>query len=385
MPDPTGTVWPLGDLYSTPEVRPAPSYGADDLDSFLIEGLPCGNRETRFFAYFGMPERTGDLPVPAMVLVHGGGGKAFAEWVRHWNAQGYAAIAMDWYGGVPEGETVEDRRQPWAPPAHPSFDNALDAPHNQWPYHGAAAVVLAHSYLRARPGVDPDRIGITGISWGGYLTSLVSGLDPRFAFAVPVYGCGFLDVGSAWVPDFERVGPEKARRWLELWDPKQYLPRADLPMLWVSGTNDFAYTPWMLDASARLKCGHNAFCIRVRMPHSHQDGWQPDEIAAFADSHLRGAPPLPRVAEWQPAAPGTRALARYESPEVIEKAAFCHTCDEGPWQEREWFAASAALDAEGLVIEAQVPAGATAWYMAATDRRGLLVSTPFAGPEFQDP
>ena len=32
----------------------------------------------------------------------------------------------------------------------------------------------------------------TGVSWGGYLTCIASSLDPRFAFAAPVYGCGAL-------------------------------------------------------------------------------------------------------------------------------------------------------------------------------------------------
>ena len=39
-----------------------------------------------------------------MVLVHGGGGTAEAEWVRIWNARGYAAISMDTCGCVPGGE-----------------------------------------------------------------------------------------------------------------------------------------------------------------------------------------------------------------------------------------------------------------------------------------
>ena len=29
-----------------------------------------------------------------MVLVHGGGGTAFKEWVEKWNARGYAAISI---------------------------------------------------------------------------------------------------------------------------------------------------------------------------------------------------------------------------------------------------------------------------------------------------
>ena len=40
---------------------------------------------------------------PAVVLVHGGGGKAFPQWVAKWAEEGYAAIAMDLGGKDGEG------------------------------------------------------------------------------------------------------------------------------------------------------------------------------------------------------------------------------------------------------------------------------------------
>ena len=47
----------------------------------------------------------------------------------------------------------------------------LDQPiTDQWTYQATSAVVLANSLLRTQPQVDPDRIGLTGISWGGYLS-----------------------------------------------------------------------------------------------------------------------------------------------------------------------------------------------------------------------
>ena len=52
------------------------------------------------------------------------------------------------------------------------------------------------SLLAAQPEADPDRIGITGISWGGYLTCIVAGLDGRLKLAVPLYARGKLGAGS---------------------------------------------------------------------------------------------------------------------------------------------------------------------------------------------
>ena len=67
---------------------------------------------------------------------------------------------------------------------------------NVWSYHAVANVIRAVSLIRSFKAVDPSRVGITGISWGGYLTCIVAGLDERLAVAVPVYGCGFLHENS---------------------------------------------------------------------------------------------------------------------------------------------------------------------------------------------
>ena len=64
--------------------------------------------------------------------------------------------------------------------------------------------VDAITWLAAQPWCS-GRVGMTGISWGGYLTSLVCGLDSRLKFAIPVYGCGHLGLESAWVEQFEKM------------------------------------------------------------------------------------------------------------------------------------------------------------------------------------
>ena len=117
-------------------------------------------------------------------------------------------------------------------------------------------------------------VGWTGISWGGYLTSIVSGVDSRFRFAAPVYGCGFLGEDSAWLKDFANLGPQRAQHWLDLWDPSQYLGRTKMPTLWVNGTNDFAYPPPSWRKSYRLTKGPRTLAYRVR-------------VHAKTNSHLR--------------------------------------------------------------------------------------------------
>lgn len=60
-----------------------------------------------------------------------------------------------------------------------------------WTYHAVAAILRGHSLLISCAEVDAERIGITGTSWGGYLTCITAGVDSALKAAVPVYGCGY--------------------------------------------------------------------------------------------------------------------------------------------------------------------------------------------------
>lgn len=369
------TPWDLKILSHRPKAYEAQTR-EPGVRALYFDSVPYKGKTTRVFAYYGAP--AGDK-LPAMVLVHGGNGTAFAEWIRIWNHRGYAAIAMDTCGYEPDRAPQDNL---WDPPKKrqgfggpecwdASFDTTGDPIADQWPYQAVAAVVLANSLIRSFPEVDPKRIGITGISWGGYLTDIVSGVDPRFRFAVPVYGCGFLGEDSHWVKDFNRIGPKKAKEWLSLWDPSLYLPNSNMPMLWVSGTNDPFYPLSSLRKSYHLPKGPRTLVIRVRMPHSHPDGALPKEIAAFADAILKRGEPLPRVL----AASGE--MVKFKSVRPITKAELNFTKDGGPWPQRKWDTVPAQLLQKTHRAQGSVPPDATAWYFNLFDSQGLMVSSDF--------
>ncbi len=370
--DPTGPMWDLAALSRPPAVRPAEGFAAEGLQAVFYDGLPFEGKPTRVFAWIGIPRVEPGQRVPGIVLVHGGGGTAFASWVQLWVQRGYAAISMDTCGCLPGGDHGKRPHDPLGGPWGWGGFDQIDWPReDQWTYHAIADAILAHSLLRSLPQVDPERTGVTGISWGGYLTSILAGVDPRFKFAVPVYGCGYY-LDTVFGDQVRALGKERAERWVRWWDPSNYLPQAAMPILWVTGSNDFAYTLPALQQSYRAARGPQTLCVRLRMPHGHGPaGEGPAEICTFADSFTRGGAPLARITGQ--GREGDSVWAGFDARVPVVRAELNYTCDRGKWQDRKWDAVPARLEAAGRVT-ATLPAGTVVYYLNLVDERNLVVS-----------
>ncbi len=99
--------------------------------------------------------------------------------------------------------------------------------------------IRAIDYLVSRPEVDPERIGVTGLSGGGTQTSYIAALDDRVVAASPA--CYITGLG--WL--FASIGPQDAeqnfnRGVLNRIDHGDFLiARAPKPTLVVATTRDF--------------------------------------------------------------------------------------------------------------------------------------------------
>jgi cephalosporin-C deacetylase-like acetyl esterase len=366
-PDRVGP-WDLEHLRTVPQYTWGEAAGS--VREIYYENEPYQGRPTRVFAYYVCPSQ-GEGPFPAMVLVHGGGGTAFAEWASLWAERGYAALAMDLAGCGPDRQPLPDG----GPGQGHEFkfrefsDNTVG---DMWTYHAVAAEVRGHSLLASFAEVDANRIGVTGISWGGYLTCILAGVDDRLRVAVPVYGCGFLHENSAWIPIFDKMTPELRDRWVQYFDPSQYLPLVRCPLLMINGTNDFAYPLDSYRKSYRAVPGNKQLCVTVRMPHSHPAGWAPQEIGLFVDSVLRQGLPLPKIGAL--ACGGEHARAEFESQAPVVQAQLHYTTDQGPWQERQWQTES--VQVTGPAVTAPLPAARPlVCFVTLRDERGAVVSS----------
>ena len=371
-------LWDKKELFKLPKMTPATDLTfdfdyADNVKPIYLEGIDFKGQPTCFFAWLGLPKgASADKKVPGVVLVHGGGGTAFVQWVEEWTERGYAAIAMDTVGCRPvqrfEGANCRVDLKGDRPGMIHDFDWEAANIKDGWTAHAVATVIRSHSFLRSLPEVDADRIGITGISWGGYLTCITSAVDERFACAVPVYGCGFLG-------EFEGPVKNAPESWLKLCDPCMFLCSVKCPILFVNRPVDTAYywEQWlrssMLPPKALRSC-------RLGFGHSHAAGRVP-EAPLFLDVFCKGAPKLPTL-DKQSVVDGV-LTAKFQSESPVERATFAWSEDDDsvPAPQRNWQEAPAEI--KGNIIFAPVPTNAKRFYLNLFDARGGVVSTEGAG------
>ena len=357
-------------------------------------------KDTEVFAFYASPITIGaakpGAKFPGVVLIHGGGGTAFAEWTQLWAKRGYAAIAMDLNGSRPPEPVYDDKgmaksnahdqktrtRLPNGGPPHghpEKFDSIGGDTSDDWPFHAAASVMRAHSLLRSFAEVDAEHTAVTGISWGGYTTCLVASLDDRFKAAVPVYGCGYLHQGeSVQKPSIDKLG-DRAALWVKEYDPGSLLPRCHVPILFVNGTNDVHYVLDSYMKSFNAVPGEKHIRIQINMPHGHPPGWAPQEIGLFIDTYCRAGTPLPEPSV--PVIEGDQVKVTLKASAKIKEAKLNYTTDSGPRAKRTWKSVPASTSGFG-VSAPKPPADANTWYVEVTDERGAMVSTPvqFSSP-----
>ncbi|WP_439482311.1 prolyl oligopeptidase family serine peptidase [Cyclobacterium plantarum] len=374
-PDLQGKIpWDLETLSAAPDFHWVNQE--DAVWSLVYTGEVYEGKVTDVFAYYASPATLGvqnqeDGAFPGIVLVHGGGGTAFRIWAKEWAERGYAAIAMDLSGNQPLPENEQDN--PWGSKSirmeaggplqddgHKFFrlDEEFTA---QWQFHSVSNIIRAHSLIRSFPEVDPDKTAITGISWGGYLTNLVAGVDHQFSAAVPVYGAGFLHEGSAWDSHFDSLGIEGTKNWVELWDPSSYVGHARVPMLFINGTNDFAYFVENWQKTANL-AGNAQYSMIPELKHSHLHGAEPGEIYRYISTHLENKAEF--ISSIKLSQKGSQA--RYSITPAPKEVYLAYTADDNRSPEKEWKLKPLDI-AKGKVT---IPSDARLWYIYWIDRWG---------------
>lgn len=370
--------WNLDELYKVPSWVETQKAEKGGMTGILYQSLTYKGKCVQVFAYYNAPQ--GVMPEggwPAVVCVHGGGGTAFDTWVKKWNDHGYAAISMDLEGHYPLKDSIDGKwqRLPTENPGISRVGTFMDFElpiKDQWYYNAVAHIIIAHSLIGSFPEVNADKIGITGISWGGNLTSTVMGVDDRFQFAIPVYGCGFLPDADGAQGDAIKSG-KHTEIVNKYFDGSAYFGNVKLPTFWLNGTNDKHFSMLSTQQSSQAVNGKSTLRYKIRMPHGHNIAWAPEEIYVFANSIIKNETPL--VSLGKPKVKGRSIVARAKTSKTISKVEVNYTLDAGPFNKRQWKTVGASLIKHK--IQGNIPKGTTTVYLAITDEDGLMISSEF--------
>ena len=286
-------IWDLDYLQKKPDFEYLDS--TSKVREILFEGPEYQGKATKVFAYYSNPDilKTGKSQgnkFPGVVLISGGDQPAMSEWVERWAYEGYAAITCDFGNNrkLPKGGPTSSMEL--------IYDSISSGPIAVRAYRTAAISILAHSLLLSFPEVEKNKTAVTGISWGGFQTCIVSGIDNRFKAAAPVYGCAFHDeiIFKKYLD--ERMNPIGKALWMSKIDPKNYLVFSQCPILFINGNKDGCFDIVPFDKTVKLIPDKNRHIrITPNMGHDHPTGWQPGEIAAFFNSIFKGGVPLPKI------------------------------------------------------------------------------------------
>ena len=310
----------------------APDYdmldgeGADGVKALFIESVPYLGKPTNVFCYYGAPKGKKGEKFPAMVLVHGGGGTAYAGWVKMWVDRGYCAIAVDTCGRRPkdeykgkwwsEGKIIDGKVKfdnhdvEQIAPIDGEIDGYVSGPYNdeysstqskpieeQWSYHALSSLIVARSVLGSFDEVDDSRVGILGLSYGGLLVSQLINHDDRYQFAIPAYGSAYMVQGGDY-PNGGASLNERHREYgvYDIWDANEILPNIKFPVYWSAWDKDNNFNPDAVSMSY-LASKHSGSLISIipDYDHSHCHVWIREEFYKYADFMLKGGEDLPRI------------------------------------------------------------------------------------------
>ena len=247
----------------------------------------------RIFAYYAFAASKKGTKLPAIIIVHGGTGRADKGQAVEWASRGYVALSMDLPGKGPKREASRSEGPDMADDV---IFKVSPSPKDSFLYAAVNSVCSAVSALTASKEVDPTRIGVVGSSWGGVITLIANGIDNRITAACTMYGAGYITEDSCWLAhgNLKPLSKKELKSWKDHFDPSSYLTSQYGKTLFVGATQD-GYYPLrpFLKTYDRANCA-KALCLVPNKSHDVDDAGRGD-IAKWFDWALRSGPAFPTV------------------------------------------------------------------------------------------
>jgi len=175
---------------------------------------------------------------PAILNIHGGPktvyGENFYHEMQYWASEGYVVFYCNPRGGDGKGNEFADIRGKYGTIDYEDLMKFTDA------------VLEKHSFI------DQDRLGVTGGSYGGFMTNWIIGHTHRFRAAASQRSISnwfsmfnTTDIGYFFVPDQNQTIPWEDHE--KLWEqsPLKFADKVNTPTLFIHSEED--YRCWVVE------------------------------------------------------------------------------------------------------------------------------------------
>ncbi len=175
---------------------------------------------------------------PAILNIHGGPktayGQVYYHEMQYWANQGYFVMFCNPRGSDGKGNSFADIRQKYGTIDYDDLMGFVD------------------TVLKSYPNIDPRRLGVTGGSYGGFMTNWIIGHTHRFKAAVSQrsisnwISMGYTtDIGYYFTND--QIGSDPWRDMDKLWNasPLRYADKVRTPTLFIHSEQD--YRCWLAE------------------------------------------------------------------------------------------------------------------------------------------
>lgn len=210
---------------------------------------------------------------PAILDIHGGPraayGSVFFHEMQYWAAQGYFVFFCNPRGGHGRGDEFADIR----------------GQYGVWDYEDIMA--FTDHVLEEYPDIDAARIGVTGGSYGGYMTNWIVGQTDRFAAAAAQRSISnwltkILSTDIGYLYNMDQQGAKPWENPEKLWEhsPLKYVAKVKTPLLFVQSDQD--YRCWQAEAiqyftALKLLGVETAICLIHGENHGLSRGGRPEQ------------------------------------------------------------------------------------------------------------
>ena len=316
---------------------------------FTFTGMTHEGSKVRVYALSSAPE--GKTGLPGVLHVNGGGQTVNPKWLRFWNDRGYAALTFNWGGVWPGrdkftdwGKLAQGNHKDTGARAMATKPSVRDSSWYLWTLISRRALTC----LERMEGVDPERLGVFGVSMGGTIVWPMSATDDRVKAACAVYGVGWnTQPDEIDAPD-PKAGDAEVVAWRRAMEPESYAPLVRCPVLFLDATNDqHGKMDWAYKTLALVPTEvRQAFMPRYRHHIAAEQGL---DLPLWMDSYLRGDEPFPKspFAEVRLAEDGVpRLVVRPDPSKPVRRVDLFYVVENRNPKNRYWRSAIGHRDGE---------------------------------------